>query len=1021
MTMDDWSQFLEWAKRFSDETDLDEEERDFKIATAEKIRTACADCVNGNPGWEVQVGRALSSSNLMAWQFVDDVRKAITANPESFRQGIAMLANADADAGDVESFTKGMTEAGLAATPGNLTSLASIVLMGQHPEQYPPYRASFATDWAKAVGFEPEIPNSVGRYEGMLSLCDELLRRAPAVGLQLRDRLDAQGLAWMVMRWSPSLRWTPLDRAKLHALRAGADPTIAVAARGSGRAAASEAGAWHVLGAGLRGEPSAFDPNVTTWTSAAGNDLLKLIDQDVEGKVGFMAKFETQLDGAADELILLAAEMTYLRLAPLSNVTPDTKVDRVRRVLSWTTDGHDLSPQLEAGLRAPGAFNGGMGYNQQAPSHYQWLCRFVSHWANGSQSKRAEALRDPFVFLDITESTPQDMPNIRHTIEYLAWPGVFPSVVSADHRKKIHANLMQDLGEPSGDDENSRTRDLVALWAHHRDKDTGFADWYHSPYVHRWLPGATDSPRAWLVRPSSGGSALVTRWLDEGFVSLKAEMLGTVPEGTSESEVRKVVKAGYMHLDASQQEATTQAYHRFLTVMKPDDIVATLDHDIFHIGLMTGEVEYAAIGDSRLRRGVAWSKQSKPNADLPAPVPSLLDQQGIVVDMTAAYDELLGLLDVDDLEDLKNDGTGVTTLIVDAKVNKGETPNPPVEPVYANVPPKLPAVTEELAASLYMDRASLQEIVDLIQVRQQIVLYGPPGTGKTYVAKVLAKHLVEDPSRVRLVQFHPSYAYEDFFEGYRPAIITTTTESGVETSTPTFELRPGPLKQLASDCVLPENRGIAHFLIIDEMNRANLAKVFGELYFLLEYRNESVQLQYQQANSAPFHLPMNLFIIGTMNTADRSIALVDSAIRRRFPFYEMHPSHEPVKSVLERYLVANHLPADRAGLLAALNESMGADGRDLHIGPSYLMRPDADQPGGIDRVWTYDIMPLLEEHFYGQIERTTIHERFGLAAITAAAAKKQAIKGESSAGGDTQPIEHEGEETISLDGSGDEA
>jgi 5-methylcytosine-specific restriction protein B len=1002
--MADWSQFLEWAKRFANETDLDEEERDFKIATAEKIRTACSACVEGSPGWEDQLGRAMSSSNLMAWQFVDDVRKSFAANPDAFRRGIAILAKTEATARDVEAFTNSVAEAGLTATPGNLTSLSSIVLMGQHPEQYPPYRASFGSDWARAVGYEPEAANPVGRYEGMLALCDELLRRAPEAGLQLRDRLDAQGLAWMVMKWAPSLRWTPLDRAKLDALRAGADPSMAVVSRGSGRATASEAGAWHVLGAGLRGEPSAFDPNIMTWTAAAGQHLLALIDQDVEGKVGFMAKFEAQLKGAADELILLAAEMTYLRLAPLVNVTAETKVDRVRKVLSWTAGGHDLSPELEAGLRAQGAFNGGMGYNQQAPRHFQWLCRFVSHWANTPPSKQAEALRDPFVFLDITELTPQDMPNIRHTIEYLAWPGVFPSVVSADHRKKIHANLMEDLGDPSGDDENSRTRDLVALWAHHRDKDSGFADWYHSPYEHRWFPGATASPRAWLVRPSSGGSALVNRWLDEGFVSLKAEMLGTVPEGTSESEVRKVVKAGYMHLDASQQEATTQAYHRFLSVMKPEDIIATLDHDIFHIGLMTGGVEYAATRDSRLRRAVAWSSQPIPNADLPAPVPSLLDQQGTVVDMTAAYAELQGLLDVDELEDPN---------VV--------TPTPPEEVVDANEPPKLPAVSDELARSVHMDRSILQEIVDLIQLRQQIVLYGPPGTGKTFVAKALARHLVEDPSRVRLVQFHPSYAYEDFFEGYRPAIITTTTETGVETSTPTFELRPGPLRQLASDCLLPENRGIAHFLIIDEMNRANLAKVFGELYFLLEYRNESVQLQYQQVNAASFHLPMNLFIIGTMNTADRSIALVDSAIRRRFPFYEMHPSHEPVKSVLEKYLVANHLSTDRAGLLAALNESIGADGRDLQIGPSYLMRPDAGKPGGIDRVWKYDIMPLLEEHFYGQIERTTIHERFGLAAIRASAAKKQVSTGEPSDSGDTDPVESEGEETINLDGSGDES
>jgi 5-methylcytosine-specific restriction protein B len=377
----------------------------------------------------------------------------------------------------------------------------------------------------------------------------------------------------------------------------------------------------------------------------------------------------------------------------------------------------------------------------------------------------------------------------------------------------------------------------------------------------------------------------------------------------------------------------------------------------------------------------------------------------MVIDMTTAYEELAMYLDIDGPPEAHHLAPKV----------------PGDAPVNVNVPPKLPPVSDQLAAFLYMNRASLQEMVDLLQVRQQIVLYGPPGTGKTYVAKALAKHLVDDPSRVRLVQFHPSYAYEDFFEGYRPAIITTTTETGVETSTPTFELRPGPLRQLASDCVLPENRGIAHFLIIDEMNRANLAKVFGELYFLLEYRNESVQLQYQQANSAPFHLPMNLFIIGTMNTADRSIALVDSAIRRRFPFYEMHPSHEPVKSVLANYLQANHLSTERAGLLAVLNESMGDDGHDLHIGPSYLMRPDVDKPGGLYRVWKYDIMPLLEEHFYGQIARRVIHERFGLATITAAVSKKQAIEVGPSDGGETEVVESEGEETINLGGGGNEA
>jgi 5-methylcytosine-specific restriction protein B len=227
------------------------------------------------------------------------------------------------------------------------------------------------------------------------------------------------------------------------------------------------------------------------------------------------------------------------------------------------------------------------------------------------------------------------------------------------------------------------------------------------------------------------------------------------------------------------------------------------------------------------------------------------------------------------------------------------------------------------------------------------------------------------------VQFHPSYAYEDFFEGYRPA----ETASGQAT----FTLQPGPLRDLASEARKEENRAAPFVLVIDEMNRANLAKVFGELYFLLENRNESIRLQYHP-NEA-FRLPRNLFVIGTMNTADRSIALVDAALRRRFAFVELHPDDEPVRGVLASFLGSNHRDGDdRVALLTALNAAIEDQDRDLRIGPSYLMRPDAETPGGLERIWKYDLLPLLEEHYYGRLTRAQVHERFGLATLRAAMA-----------------------------------
>ena len=218
-----------------------------------------------------------------------------------------------------------------------------------------------------------------------------------------------------------------------------------------------------------------------------------------------------------------------------------------------------------------------------------------------------------------------------------------------------------------------------------------------------------------------------------------------------------------------------------------------------------------------------------------------------------------------------------------------------------------------------MDLEPLQEIAELLEENRQLVLYGPPGTGKTYLAKHLAAELAGDTTdeRVKLVQFHPSYAYEDFFEGFRP---DKTDEGQVS-----FKLVAGPLRRIAEEAAKPGNESKPYFLIIDEMNRANLAKVFGELYFLLEYRDDRIYLQYSP--NEPFTLPDNLYIIGTMNTADRSIAMMDAAIRRRFSFIELHPKTEPVKGSLLRFLQARDLDTTPALLLDALER------RDRRVGP----------------------------------------------------------------------------------------
>lgn len=281
---------------------------------------------------------------------------------------------------------------------------------------------------------------------------------------------------------------------------------------------------------------------------------------------------------------------------------------------------------------------------------------------------------------------------------------------------------------------------------------------------------------------------------------------------------------------------------------------------------------------------------------------------------------------------------------------------------------KFPKATSEISSRLHMADGWLQKQLNLIERRRQIILYGPPGTGKTYVALALAEHIAGDAKYTEVVQFHPSYSYEDFFQGYRPV----TTDSGALT----YELKDGPLRRIVEQAV--RNPEFNYVLVIDEINRGNLAKIFGELYFLLEYRDRPIKLQYSRDDDDFFQLPSNLFIIGTMNTSDRSIALLDAAMRRRFSFVELHPDKDPVRHVLDRWLRHHELDAEPAILLHSLNQLIGDS--DFKIGPSYLMpEPSEFDSGRLEEIWEYDILPLLAEHHFG--EGVDIEKRYGLEAL----------------------------------------
>ena len=262
-----------------------------------------------------------------------------------------------------------------------------------------------------------------------------------------------------------------------------------------------------------------------------------------------------------------------------------------------------------------------------------------------------------------------------------------------------------------------------------------------------------------------------------------------------------------------------------------------------------------------------------------------------------------------------------------------------------------PYERDDFLRHTYLYPETADELRDLLLERRQIALYGPPGTGKTHVARCLGRWLTglaaPPPERLTVIQFHPAYSYEEFIEGIRPESRRQGGRSHVE-----YPVRPGVFVRF---CRRAEQVDGPCVFVIDEINRGHIARVFGELMLLLEYRDQAVPLPY---SGEPFRIPPNVLLITTMNTADRSIALVDFALRRRFHFFRFAADPD----LFDRWLAHNPPAVPYLGALYRRLATEAIDDPDFAIGPSHFMRPGLDE-AGLAQVWRRSIMPYLEEYY----------------------------------------------------------
>ena len=270
-----------------------------------------------------------------------------------------------------------------------------------------------------------------------------------------------------------------------------------------------------------------------------------------------------------------------------------------------------------------------------------------------------------------------------------------------------------------------------------------------------------------------------------------------------------------------------------------------------------------------------------------------------------------------------------------------------------------PYTKKEFLREVYMSEAAYDELTQLVDYKYNVILQGAPGVGKTFAAKRLAYAMMgeKDERRVAMVQFHQSYAYEDFIQGYKPA------RDG-------FELRNGVFYDFCK--AAEQDSGRLYFFIVDEINRGNLSKILGELMMLIEKdkRGQSLKLLYADET---FSVPSNIRILGMMNTADRSLAMMDYALRRRFAFFEFTPAFD--SDGFQAYLNAKASPKLERLVTAIrqLNEAIAKDedlGEGFRIGHSYFCIETAITDSQLRAVVEYEVLPLLKEYWFDEPSKT---------------------------------------------------
>ena len=775
---------------------------------------------------------------------------------------------------------------------------------------------------------------------------------------------------------------------------------------------------------GLRTDDSLFTPGRPIWTTELLDELQRrFLDRPDESEDAFVTKLERQLAGSEPEVHQLMAEVLYVYFIVDRRKDSTPVQAQLNEVLGWSGEAPALRPEMVAGL-TPGLGRGGRGFHAYRPFNVGFIIEFASQWKRQGPVDRRRLLDDPWAFKEFVMGLHlqsamfedwQEAPAMqRQALLHVVHPDVFEFIMSLNQKHKIASAYESLLKNPDEDVDRNLQVIRTALEGQHGQ---GFK-FYDKPIRVQW--DRSYARDKWVQLIVSTQDHMASGELEAVENSYKIEI------GQRLAEARAAVLARSSNWPALVKSSLSNSDNLVFSVQKAQfrdwiDEAPNESHEALsalwsdgdtpvseRVRAFMGLLPRAVIAGVGTRTNIASVLLMGLDADQYPPFRTTLFKQAYEhtayempspdADEAATYDHALGFLDrfiskaaEHDLQLRHLDAQSAIFMFF----NDGE------EDPNGNPPGNGEEVPEstslrELAESLCLPVKFLKDIKRLLADKRQVIFQGPPGTGKTYVAQEFARCLAGTSERVSLVQLHPSYAYEDFVQGYRPTL---------KKGKPTFELKSGPLLAAAERARSePDHK---HFLVIDEINRGNVAKVFGELYFLLEYRKRKMRLQYSDKR---FSLPKNLYIIGTMNTADRSIALVDLALRRRFHFVEFHPDEWPIKDLLRDWLANNGAAGMMwvADVVDRANELL-RDDRHAAIGPSHFLKRDLSK-ADIKRIWKHSVLPYIEERLIGTPDRMSEFKLSKLKDAVAATA--------SSDERDDQPVDWP-EQTNTLEGPAD--